>query len=42
MIKLNYMDLLNDDLIEKILDIQNEDYENQRRLQNVKIKTIKM
>ena len=41
MIKLNYMDLLTDDLIEKILDIPTEDYENQISLLDDKIKTIK-
>lgn len=41
MIKLNYLDLLTDDLIEKILDITTEDYENQISLLDDKIKTIK-
>jgi len=42
MIKLNYMDLLTDDLIEKILDIQTDDYDNQISLLDDKIKTIKI
>lgn len=41
MIKLNYLDLLTDDLIEKILDIPTEDYDNQISLLDDKIKTIK-
>lgn len=41
MIKLNYLDLLTDDLIEKILDITTEDYDNQISLLDDKIKTIK-
>jgi len=39
--KLNYLDLLTDDLIEKILDISTEDYDNQISLLDDKIKTIK-
>ena len=40
MINLNYFDLLTDDLIEKILDISLDDYDNQISLLNDKMKTI--
>jgi hypothetical protein len=38
---MNYLDLLKDDLIEKILDISTGDYDNQISLLEYKIKTIK-
>ena len=38
---MNYLDLLTDDLIEKILDISTDDYDNQISLLDDKIKTIK-
>lgn len=41
MINVNYLDLLSDDLIEKILNISTEYYDNQISLLDDKIKTIK-
>ena len=40
-VNINYLDLLTDDLIEKILDILTKDYDNQISLLDDKIKTIK-